>query len=83
VAAFVAAHQAALGQPYPVAGGRDGRAFTQALRLWDAPTIVAALPRYFADAWIRDHGPDVPKFCQRIPSLLHAGTGEPARGFVG
>src|SRR5262249_7806040 len=57
IAGFCQVHQAALGQPYLVMGGRDGTALKRALRMWDEPALTATLQRYFADPWALDHGP--------------------------
>jgi hypothetical protein len=82
IAGFCQVHQAALGQPYLVMGGRDGAALKRALRMWDEPALTATLQPYFADPWALDHGPTIPKWVSQIPSLLRQAQGS-SGGFVG
>jgi hypothetical protein len=81
--AFAEAHQAALRQPYLMAGGRDGAALTRALRAWDAPAIEATLAAYFDDAWVREHGPTIAKWVGQLASLLSRRPRGASGGFVG
>jgi Helix-turn-helix domain len=83
VAAFAAAHEGALGQPYLVAGGRDGAALKRALRTWGAPELTATLDPYFADPWTRDHGPTIAKWVGQVASLLARRAPSSSGGFVG
>jgi hypothetical protein len=82
--AFATAHQKALGQPYPVVGGRDGAALRRALRTWEPAVMTATLPAYFADPWTCEHGPTVAKWVGMLPSLLHQTRRRSSSdGFVG
>jgi len=73
--AFCAAHRAALGQPYLVRGGRDGRHLKDALQQYDEPTILRAIPLYFAERQSMTRvGARIPLFVDRIATLTGPAT---------
>jgi hypothetical protein len=84
VATFRRLHEAAIGQPYPPAWGRDGKCLKRALVTWSPGEIERAMHVYF-DA--RDErlqiGADVAMFVKRIPTLLARTKPARSRGFVG
>jgi hypothetical protein len=53
-----------------VRGPRDGKHLKDALRLYDEPTILRAIPPYFADRRSIDRvGASIPLFVTRIATL--------------
>jgi len=77
---FCQAHQAALGEAYPVVGGRDGTVIKRLPQSYDVAKLCALIDRFFAslgaDDFVREKiGATVPAFVGKISALLGQGKG--------